>query len=258
MWEVNAALRALLQPHGKWPCKDLERFFAADQITTHTYGGTGPRAGRTYQRQNWDRRLRTQAADTELLTRHEIQAGCPDLLITNYSMLEYMLLRPIERSIFRATRDWLASDPNTVFILVLDEAHTYRGAGGAEVALLVRRLRARLGIPRERFRCILTSASLGDPDLVVRFARDLTGLSETSTHRLVLAEGVREARAGRRVGTAAEAAMLANFDLGAFQRYALGPAGRAESRHAVAVLAGALGWPAPARRRNWSDTCSSA
>lgn len=244
-WEENVALRALLQPHGKWPCKDLEAFFAADQITTHTYGGSGPRAGRSYQRQNWDRRLRTQPSDAELLTRHEIQACCPDLLITNYSMLEYMLLRPIERSIFRATRDWLASDPRTVFILVLDEAHTYRGAGGAEVALLVRRLRARLGIPRERFRCILTSASLGDPDLVARFARDLTGLPESSPHRLVLAEGVREVRAGRSPGTIASASALADFDLGAFQRYALGPAGRAEASHAVSLLARALGWPEP-------------
>ena len=241
----NEAVRAILRPHGKWPCKDLVRFFAADQITVGTYGGTGKRAGNTYQKQNWDRRLRTQPGDTELLTRHEMQAACPDLLITNYSMLEYMLLRPIERSIFRATRDWLASDPKTVFILVLDEAHTYRGAGGAEVALLIRRLRARLGIPRERFRCILTSASLDDPDRVLRFAGDLTGLPESSPHRFCLATGVRERRDGRRQGTPVEANSLAEFDLLSFQRFAEDDSGRAAATKAVRALAQVFAWAEP-------------
>jgi ATP-dependent helicase YprA (DUF1998 family) len=249
VWEEARARRDLLWPKGRWPCKDLVRFYAAHEVTHHVYGGKGPRAGKPYRRQHWDRRLLTQPEDRELLTRQEMQACCPDLLITNYSMLEYMLLRPIERSIFKATHDWLASDPSTVFILVLDEAHTYRGAGGAEVALLVRRLRARLGIPRERFRCILTSASLGDRpedrERVIEFARDLTGLPASSPHGICLAEGVREERSGRRVGTAAEASALAAFDLAAFQRYNLPPAGREDALYAVAALAGALGWPTP-------------
>jgi ATP-dependent helicase YprA (DUF1998 family) len=245
IWVENNVVRSILRPHGKWPCKDLARFFAADQITAGTYGGTGPRAGKPYQKQNWDRRLRTQAGDSELLTRHEMQASPPDLLITNYSMLEYMLLRPIERSIFVATRDWLASDPKTVFTLVLDEAHTYRGAGGAEVALLIRRLRARLGIPRERFRCILTSASLEDPARVLQFAGDLTGLPEASPHRFFLATGVREKRKGRRVGSTAEADGLAVFDLFSFQRFAIDAAGRTAATEAVRSLASALDWPQP-------------
>ena len=94
----------------------------------HTCTKVG-RMGQTFRRQNWDRRLRrTYSIPTQLLTRQEMQSECPDLLITNYSMLEYMLLRPIERSIFNATQNWLASDPSTLFTLVLDEAHTYRGA----------------------------------------------------------------------------------------------------------------------------------
>ena len=226
-WEENPRLRGLLAPFGKWPCKDLAAF----------YGRRGER---------WDRRLRTQPSDTELLTRHEIQspADCPDLLITNYSMLEYMLLRPIERTIFATTRRWL-EDPSTVFTLVLDEAHTYRGAGGAEVALLIRRLRARLGIPRERFRCILTSASLGEQEQVVRFARDLTGLSESSSHTFHIAEGIREVRSGRRPGNAHEAEVLAAMDLPAFQGHALGAPGLLRSQQAVAELAAQLGWPVP-------------
>jgi hypothetical protein len=90
-----------------------------------------------------------------------MQNSSPDLLVTNYSMLEYMLLRPIERSIFRETRRWLESDSRNQLLLVLDEAHMYRGVAGAEVGLLIRRLQSRLGIAREQMRCILTSASLG-------------------------------------------------------------------------------------------------
>jgi ATP-dependent helicase YprA (DUF1998 family) len=240
-WKENEEAKRLLAPGGKWPCKDLLGFYAPDQIGTRVIGGTGKRAGKTQNVWNWANRLKTQVGDTELLTRHEIQETCPDLLITNYSMLEYMLLRPIERSIFEQTRAWLASDSKTMFILVLDEAHTYRGASGAEVALLVRRLRARLGIPRERFRCILTSASL-DKNYVVKFASDLTGLEGGSGHEFVLVEGTKESRQGRKPGVQKEATALAGFELAGFQQCALGADGRQAATAAVSKLATALGW----------------
>jgi ATP-dependent helicase YprA (DUF1998 family) len=100
--------------------------------------------------------------DAELLTRHEVQAGPPDLLITNYSMLEYMMMRPIERPIFDRTREWLAACPDEKVMVVLDEAHLYRGAQGAEVGLLLRRLRERLGIAAERFQVICATASFSE------------------------------------------------------------------------------------------------
>ena len=65
---------------------------------------------------------------SEMLCRWDIQAAPPDILVTNYSMLEYMLIRPIESPIFEATRCWLAGADDRAFILVLDEAHTYTGA----------------------------------------------------------------------------------------------------------------------------------
>ena len=67
--------------------------------------------------------------DPELLTRHEVLSNPPDILVTNYSMLEYMLMRPLERPIFDATRRWLKAFPDEPFLLVVDEAHLYRGAG---------------------------------------------------------------------------------------------------------------------------------
>ena len=98
----------------------------------------------------------------EMLCRWDMQGAPPDILVTNYSMLEYMLIRPIESPIFDMTRAWLEGGDDRVVTLVLDEAHTYTGAKGTEVAHLVRRLKERLGIRPDsnKFRGIATSASI--------------------------------------------------------------------------------------------------
>jgi ATP-dependent helicase YprA (DUF1998 family) len=119
----------------------------------------------------------------EMLCRWDMQLAPPDVLVTNYSMLEYMLVRPIEAGIFDATREWLASDSSNRLTLVLDEAHTYTGARGTEVAHLVRRLKERLGIADRpgKFRAIATSASVpnveGGTDQIVGFASSLFGVN---------------------------------------------------------------------------------
>ena len=125
----------------------------------------------------------------EILSRWDMHAAPPDILVTNYSMLEYMLIRPIEANIFDATRQWLGESPDNKFTLVLDEAHTYTGAKGTEVAHLVRRLKDRLGITTgdDKLRAIATSASTnpsaaGGVENLTRFTGDLFGeLPETFT-----------------------------------------------------------------------------
>lgn len=117
--------------------------------------------------------------DAELITRFEMQQFCPDILITNYSMLEYMLLRPREAKIWKDTKFWLDSNPSNKLLFVIDEAHMYRGSSGGEVALLIRRLFHKLGITRDRVQFILTTASMpdGNPDdrkAVLQFAQSLT------------------------------------------------------------------------------------
>jgi hypothetical protein len=114
--------------------------------------------------------------DSELLTRYEVQVAPPDLLVTNYSMLEYMLMRPIERPIFDRTREWLADNPDEKFLIVLDEAHLYRGAAGAEVGLLLRRLRDRLDVSADRFQVICATASFKDPNYAPEFGAQLSGI----------------------------------------------------------------------------------
>ncbi len=125
------------------------------------FGSEGPvRLGRIVAAHY--KRAVLQPNDAELLTRSEIQENPPDLLITNYSMLEYMMMRPIERPIFDKTRAWLEAYPREKILVVLDEAHLYRGAQGAEVGLLLRRLRERLGVGPERFQVICATASFSE------------------------------------------------------------------------------------------------
>ena len=121
--------------------------------------------------------------DAELVTRFEMQQFCPDILITNYSMLEYMLLRPRENRIWDDTQAWLNKDKGNKLLFVIDEAHMYRGSAGGEVALLIRRLFHRLGIDRNRVQFILTTASMpnrddDDREAIRRFANDLTASDE--------------------------------------------------------------------------------
>ncbi|MGB3975494.1 MAG: DEAD/DEAH box helicase [bacterium] len=158
------ALVSELRKRGKWPAKP-------DLISWY-----GQKGERWIDKKSGEfKRCVTLPEDPELVTRHEVQETPPDVLITNYSMLEYMLMRPIERPIFDRTRDWLLDNPDELLLLIIDEAHLYRGAAGAEVALLIRRLRMRLGIPAERLQVICTSASFRDPNYAVQFASQLTG-----------------------------------------------------------------------------------
>lgn len=115
--------------------------------------------------------------DAELITRFEMQNHTPDILITNYSMLEYMLMRKLEQPIWDDTKEWLDSSEDNKLLFIIDEAHMYKGASGGEVALLIRRFMQRLKISRDRIQFILTSASIpseGEKD-VLKFACDLTG-----------------------------------------------------------------------------------
>jgi len=111
----------------------------------------------------------------QLLSRQEMWESPPHILITNYSMLEHMLIRPKER------QDIFEASANTFKMLIIDEAHTYDGAKGSEVSMLLERLKAAVDVNEKgRIRCIATSASLGDDSVngqVKGFAKELFGES---------------------------------------------------------------------------------
>lgn len=79
----------------------------------------------------------------------------PDILLTNYKMLDYLLMRPKDQVL------WKHNQPDTLKYLVVDELHTFDGAQGSDLALLIRRLKARLGAKTENLICAGTSATLG-------------------------------------------------------------------------------------------------
>lgn len=238
-------LHAQLEGLGRWPSKDLVAFYN-EAATGTKMVKTGKREGKTNKLSNWKYRLLTQPGDRELMTRHEMQIECPDVLVTNYSMLEYMLMRPIETSLFEQTAAWLRRDESNELILVLDEAHMYRGAGGAEVALLIRRLIARLGISRDRVRCILTSASMGQGENagkeIIDFANDLTGVTSQCQRKFGIVKGTRELRTGAQIATISELMALSSASHEVIADHAVnGDAAFVEVRK----LAKELGWPAP-------------
>ena len=92
--------------------------------------------------------------------REEIRSHPPDILLTNYVMLEYILTRPFDQALVRAAEG--------LSYLVLDELHTYRGRQGADVALLVRRVRD--ACKATNLRCVGTSATLAGPGTFARAA----------------------------------------------------------------------------------------
>ncbi|WP_027407181.1 DEAD/DEAH box helicase [Anaerovibrio sp. RM50] len=102
----------------------------------------------------------------EVISRKTMQEKPPHILITNYAMLEHMMLRPNDDKVFSGAK---------LRFLILDEAHIYKGATGIETSLLVRRLKARISSDGE-IRHILTSATLGgeeENDDIINFAETL-------------------------------------------------------------------------------------
>jgi ATP-dependent helicase YprA (DUF1998 family)/very-short-patch-repair endonuclease len=105
----------------------------------------------------------------ELYKRADIRANPPDIVLTNYKELEFMLVRKDDRALFV---------PSLRF-LVLDEIHSYRGALATEIACLIRRLKARCSLAAGTLRCIGTSATVsqdvGGDEALAEFAADLFG-----------------------------------------------------------------------------------
>jgi ATP-dependent helicase YprA (DUF1998 family)/very-short-patch-repair endonuclease len=100
------------------------------------------------------RRYTGQESDEQ---REEIRQHPPDILLTNYVMLEYILTRPFDGALVKAAQD--------LSFLVLDELHTYRGRQGSDVALLVRRVRDATNAAS--LRCVGTSATMAGPGTFV-------------------------------------------------------------------------------------------
>lgn len=135
--------------------------------TRHTHSAALSDYHQTYKDQHGNP---LEPMPNEIISREEMQKTPPHILITNYSMLEYMMLRPKDDAVFSGVK---------LRYIVLDEAHIYKGATGIETSMLMRRLRARISNP-DSVQYILTSATLGGPksdNEILNFARKLCGVS---------------------------------------------------------------------------------
>jgi DEAD/DEAH box helicase domain-containing protein len=103
----------------------------------------------------WEAKIKSDRF--ELRSREAIRRNPPEILVTNITMLEYLLLRGADQAILQASQGALRW-------VVLDEAHSYAGSQAAEMALLLRRVRASFGVQDADVRLIATSATIGGED----------------------------------------------------------------------------------------------
>ncbi len=96
----------------------------------------------------------------KVITDHEtLLQSPPDILLTNYKMLDYLLVRPRDASL------WSRNDnPDTLRYIIVDELHTFDGAQGTDLACLIRRLKSRLKVQPGYLCCVGTSATMGGPE----------------------------------------------------------------------------------------------
>ncbi len=140
-------------------------------ITFGRYTGETPDKDEDTVRKEYRANHGEDALPNEMLTRGRMQETPPHILLTNYAMLEYLLLRPADSELFDG------SNAENWRFIVIDEAHTYRGTNGTEISFLLRRLKERIKKNNSgKLQCIATSATLGDEnamDAITDFAENI-------------------------------------------------------------------------------------
>ena len=117
------------------------------------------------------RRFSKMTSDRIIENRDQLRKNPPDILFTNYKMLDYLLTRPKDLLL------WQKNQPGTFKYLVVDELHTFDGAQGTDLACLIRRLKFRLGATKQnQVICVGTSATLGSEgssDKLIKYANGI-------------------------------------------------------------------------------------
>ena len=139
LYPMNALVNDQVERLHKW-------LAGQDQVTLFHFTGETPEDEAAAKKENYPKFDKSRRR-----TRAEARMSVPDVLVTNYSMLEYMLCRPQDAVFFG----------NALSIFVADEAHMYTGTLAAEIALLLRRVLIRCRLPCESVLQIATSATLG-------------------------------------------------------------------------------------------------
>lgn len=132
----------------------------------------------------------------QILSREEMRERPAPILMTNATMLEYMLVRQVDDPIIQKSRD-----EQSLRWIVLDEAHTYVGSQAAELSLLLRRVVETFGRRASDLRFVATSATIADDEGEARLREYLAGLAGVSQSQVVVIGGNRDVPALRSGGT---------------------------------------------------------
>ena len=103
----------------------------------------------------------TMGPEQVITSRDEMRKNPPDILMTNYKMLDYLLLRADDRRLWQHNKT-----PGVLRYLVVDELHTFDGAQATDLACLIRRVKNRVRAENGELCCIGTSATIGGEDSV--------------------------------------------------------------------------------------------
>lgn len=116
---------------------------------------------------------RSMTPEQVITHRQTLRDNPPDILLTNYKMLDFLMLRPADQKL------WRFNAPKTLRFVVVDELHTFDGAQGTDLACLIRRLRDKLHAGEE-LACVGTSATIGNgPDAVAELCAYATKIFAT-------------------------------------------------------------------------------
>lgn len=159
----------------------LQKLLAGTDLKFAVYNGNLPEEE---ERNREELKIERDKYPNILATRQEMRRRPADIILTNPTMLEYMLLRDKDQGLFNA---------QTLRWIVIDEAHTFSGAGAAEMAMLIRRVLYAFNKTAEDVRFAVSSATIGNDDnnqtATKRFITGLTGVAED---RLSVISGNRE------------------------------------------------------------------
>ena len=147
-----------------------------DGVRFCLYNGLTPQTEKQFHRDQ---------TPNQVIDREALRAAPPPILVTNATMLEYMLVRAQDASILDASKGKLKW-------IVLDEAHTYIGSQAAELALLLRRVLHAFGVTPEQVRFVATSATIGGKESEEQLREFLARLSGLPLDQVHVVSGTRK------------------------------------------------------------------
>ena len=127
-----------------------------------------------------------QYKKNQVLSRELLRKDPPPVLMTNSTMLEYMLIRQVDNPIIEISRQ-----SGSLRWIVLDEAHTYIGSQAAELSLLLRRVVHAFGKKAIDIRFVATSATIADKGATEKLREYLAGLAGVDLAQVVVIDGKR-------------------------------------------------------------------